>query len=314
MRYRYCPCVKVLTVAALLLSFHACSDSKTPLQPSQEPASARPTSVPGPGPQAQGPVATMVGAGDIAVCGSRGAEETARLLDGIPGLVFTTGDLAYTEGSDQQFRDCYGPSWGRHRDRTRPTPGNHEYESAGAWPYFNYFGERAGPAGLGYYAYRHGDWEIFSLNSNVPGDEVSAQYHWLRAELAIRPSRCSLAYWHHPVITEGSHKNARHMLPIWRLLYDRGVDVVLAGHDHNYQRFAALDGDLRRDSRRGIRQFIIGTGGAPLYEVAAASADAEVRGSGWGVLKLSLGPDYYDWQFLPVAGHALSDSGRDVCH
>lgn len=310
---RYAPRLgTAVLIAALLHGLLACSDSRAPVQPSAAPGPAPGTAPTGPA--QQGAPVTLAGAGDIAVCGSQGAEQTAQLLDGIPGLIFVTGDLAYSHGSDQEFRDCYGPTWGRHASRTRPSPGNHEYLSSGASPYFNYFGERAGPPHLGYYAYRHGEWEIFSLNSNVAADEGSAQYNWLRAELTFRQSRCSLAYWHHPVITEGSHQSSTHMRAIWRLLFDHGVDVVLGGHDHNYQRFAALDGDLRRDPRRGIRQFVVGTGGAGLYDLAAGSTYAEVRGGVWGVLKLTLLADQYEWQFLSVPGQSFSDFGRDVCH
>ena len=257
---------------------------------------------------------TFVGAGDIASCASPGSEETARLLDGISGTIFTTGDNAYPAGTDEQFRDCYGPTWGRHRHRTRPSPGNHDYLTGGGVPYFSYFGGDAGPAGLGYYSYRLEGWTIFSLNSNAPADEGSAQYQWLRAELTSRASRCSLAYWHHPVINDGPHGDSGQMRAIWRLLFEHGVDVVLAGHDHNYQRFPALDGNLQRDPQRGIRQFIVGTGGAELYEFPGNQSRAEARGGAWGVLKLSLEADGYNWEFLPVSGQQYRDFGRDTCH
>jgi len=258
--------------------------------------------------------ATLIGAGDIAVCGSRASAETARLLDAVPGTVFTTGDNVYPSGSEQYYRDCYEPTWGRHRARTRPSPGNHEYEVPGAAGYFAYFGPSAGPAGLGYYSYRLGAWQVYSLNSNVPTDESSAQYQWLSAELALGTSTCALAYWHHPIVTEGPNGESRHMRALWRLLYDRGVDVVLAGHDHGYQRFAPLDGDLRREPQRGIRQFIVGTGGAPLYGFPAANANSEARGASWGLLKLTLLSDRYEWDFLAIPGEAFHDSGQGLCH
>ncbi len=258
-------------------------------------------------------VATLVGAGDIGVCGRTAPEETARLLDNIPGTIFTTGDNAYPSGTDQQFRDCYGPTWGRHRQRTRPTPGNHDYESPGAGPDSRYFGANAGPPGLGYYTYRLGDWEIYALNSNIVADDRSAQYAWLAGELLQRASRCSLAYWHHPVVSEGPYGDGRHMRAIWKLLYQHGVDVVITGHDHNYQRFAPLDGDLRRSPTAGVRQFVVGTGGAAHYEFPAAGANTEARGATSGVLKLTLASDRYDWDFLAVAGQAFHDAGSASC-
>jgi hypothetical protein len=259
-------------------------------------------------------VETLIGAGDIAVCGSRATTETANLLDAIQGTVFTTGDNVYPSGTEQAYRDCYEPTWGRHRSRTRPSPGNHEYEVPGAAGYFAYFGSRAGPAGLGYYSYSLGAWQIFSLNSNVPTDESSPQYQWLSAELSTAASPCTLAYWHHPVLSDGPNGDSRHMRALWRLLYDRGVDVVLAGHDHGYQRFAPLDADLRRDVQRGIRQFIIGTGGAPLYGFPAAGAHTEARGASFGLLKLTLHHNRYEWDFLAVPGEAFRDSGQAACH
>jgi acid phosphatase type 7 len=301
--------VRPLLPAMLAFLAITCSDSKNPVEPSA-PGSPGVTQF---APRSSAS-ATLVGAGDIANCATTGSEETARLLDAIPGTVFTVGDNAYMHGSDQQFRECYQPTWGRHRNRTRPSPGNHDYMTAGGTPYFNYFGAEAGPHGLGYYSYRLGDWQVFSLNSNVPADEGSAQYQWLAAELSGQSSRCSLAYWHHPVINDGAHGDSRQMRAIWKLLFDRGTDVVIAGHDHNYQRHPAYDGNLQRDAFRGIRSFIVGTGGAEEYEFPGVNARAEVRGGGWGVLKLTLYADSYDWEFVPVPGVTLRDFGHDTCH
>jgi hypothetical protein len=315
---RDCPCVlAALSFCALtLVGASSCSPSKSPTEPS---ASQDGPATPGMPPSAPaGPLVqtseTFVGAGDIAVCGSRGTVETANLLDSIPGTVFTTGDNVYPVGSEQHYRDCYEPTWGRHRARTRPSPGNHEYEVPGAAGYFAYFGLNAGSSGLGYYSYRVGAWRIFSLNSNVPADEASAQYQWLSAELAANTTPCALAYWHHPVVTMGPNGESRHMRALWRLVYDRGVDVVLTGHDHGYQRFAPLNGDLQRDAQRGIRQFIVGTGGASLYGFPTANQNAEVRGANWGVLKLTLSPDGYAWEFISIPGEPFRDTGDGVCH
>ena len=214
----------------------------------------------------------LVGAGDIGVCGSSAAAATGQLLDGVNGTVFTTGDNAYPNGSEANFRDCYEPYWGRHRARTRPVAGNHEYEAGGGVPYFNYFGENAGPFGLGYYSYRAGSWHVVALNSEVPSGPGSAQMQWLRAELSGTRSQCTLAYWHRPLFSSGPHGPNASMREIWRVLYEFDADVVIAGHEHLYERFAPQDPDGRADSMRGIRQFTVGTGGAALYRPARFGA------------------------------------------
>jgi len=308
-----------LAIVVLALSGAAlpgCPDRRSPSRPTSQIEPPVPVALPPPAPAAPAPgqtVATFVGAGDIATCGRSSTEETARLLDIVPGTVFTTGDNVYPSGTEQQFRDCYEPTWGRHRHRTRPTPGNHDYETPGARDYFSYFGANAGPPGLGYYAYLLGEWAILALNSNVAADERSPQFAWLRGELQRR-TPCSLAYWHHPIVSEGPNGDTRHMRAIWRLLFDHGVDVVLTGHDHNYQRFAPLDAELRRDQARGIRQFVVGTGGASQYPFPSSSGATEARGAAWGVLKLTLAPERYDWEFLAIPGQAFHDAGSGVCH
>ena len=204
----------------------------------------------------------LVGAGDIARCGSAATAATARLLDRLPGSVFTLGDNAYPSGGEQDFSMCYEPTWGRHKARTRPAPGNHDYESAGAAPYFNYFGANAGPSGLGYYRYRLGAWQIYSLNSNIAMGPHSLQAQWLQRELAANPSTCTLAYWHHPLFSSGPHGDNLSTQALWRVLYQADVDVVVSAHDHLYERFAPQDPDGRLDLAGGIRQFTAGTGGA----------------------------------------------------
>jgi acid phosphatase type 7 len=302
----------VLAGLALASASASCSDSPTRPSPIGDAGEVPAAAPPAPG-AVPGPPVTLVGAGDIARCNHPGAEATARLLDGIPGPVFTTGDNAYDRGTEREFRECYGPTWGRHRDRTYPTPGNHEYETPGALPYFDYFGAQAGPRGRGYYASRLGSWEVFALNSNVPAGPGSAQYQWLVTELAQRPSRCSLAYWHHPVISEGRYGRDAQMHAIWRLLVEHGADVVLAGHDHNYQRFRLLGADLQPDERRGIRQFIVGTGGTDTTPFTTPPVHGEVRGTDLGVLRLTLASDAYEWEFVPVAGATFRDAGREMC-
>jgi hypothetical protein len=256
----------------------------------------------------------FVGAGDIGLCGSRGPASTAELIENIPGTVFTTGDNAYPLGSADDYQNCYQPTWGRFRDRTRPSPGNHEYDSPGAAPYYAYFGANAGPAGLGYYSFNLDSWHIVSLNSEVGTDPGSAQLSWLTADLRANATQCTLAYYHKPVFSSGTHGNNPHMLPIWRILFEHGVDVVLNGHDHDYERFAPQDDLGRHDPQRGIRQFVVGTGGTSLRPFAQIRPNSEARAGVWGVLRLTLSPGRYDWDFLSAAGGSLSDSGSGQCH
>lgn len=262
-----------------------------------------------PGPIPPPPVASQVfvGAGDIAMCGSTAAESTAKLLDGIGGTVFTLGDNAYFSGTRQEFRDCYEPTWGRHKGRTFPVPGNHDYNSPGAAPYYEYFGVNS------YYSHEVGAWHAIALNSNVPVGANSAQGQWLRSDLASSPRRCTVAYWHHPLFSSGPNGDSPEMRDFWRLLYDAGADLVLVGHDHDYERFAPQDPDGRPDPARGIRQFVVGTGGATPYMFITLRANSEVRLTPvFGVLKLTLQADSYNWEFIPVAGRG--DSGSGQCH
>jgi acid phosphatase type 7 len=256
----------------------------------------------------------LVGAADIAECGSRGAELTAQLLDRMEGTVFTAGDNAYPSGTAENFRDCYGPTWGRHRSRTRPAPGNHEYDSAGAGPYFQYFGSRAGPPGLGYYSYEIGAWYVLSLNSEIGFEAGSAQLQWLRAELSRRQVRCVAAFLHRPLFSSGQHGDQPQMSEVWRVLYEFGVEVVVAGHDHHYERFAPQDATGRFDASRGIRQFIVGTGGAGLRSIGSPRPNSEVTGVSWGVLALTLDDGSYRWEFVPAESGGVRDAGSGQCH
>jgi hypothetical protein len=257
----------------------------------------------------------LVGAGDIADCNAAGDEATALLLDSIPGTVFTAGDNVYPNGTVGQFATCYDPTWGRHRARTRPSPGNHDYNTSGAAPYYAYFGDAAGPAGRGYYSYDLGAWHIVSLNSNVAMTAGSAQELWLRADLAATTARCTLAYWHHPRFSSGSHGSSTAPLPLWQALYDAGAEVVLVGHDHNYQRFAPQTPAGVRDDAWGIREFVVGTGGRDLYQFTTPIANTEAFSTDThGVLKLTLYADWYAWEFIPVAGGTYRDAGVGSCH
>ena len=281
---------------------------------------ATPTPVQSSATQVKGEVAVLVGAGDIADCDSDGDEKTARLLDDIDGTVFTVGDNVYEDGKASEFKECYEPTWGRHKERTKPAAGNHDYNSEDARPYFDYFGEAAGEPGKGYYSYELGSWHIVVVNSNcnyIGGcDKGSPQERWLRADLAEHPAQCTLAYWHHPVFTAGRYHGADPVMrTIFETLYEAGADVVLTGHDHNYQRFAPQDPEGVGDQLRGIRQFVVGTGGRRHYNIEEPIVNSEVyNDSAYGVLKLTLREGGYDWEFIPVEGESFKDSGSGRCH
>ncbi len=261
----------------------------------------------------------LVGAGDIARCSSSGAEATARLLDGISGTVYTTGDNAYESGTATEFANCYNPTWGRHKSRTRPSVGNHEYGTAGASGYFGYFGAAAGEPSKGYYSYNLGEWHVISLNSmceNVGGcGSTSPMVDWLKQDLAANPRACTVAYFHHPLFSSGEHGNDTKMRPTWDALYSANADVVLNGHDHDYERFAPQSPSGAADTARGIREFVVGTGGGSHYGIVNVQPNSQVRNTDtYGVLKLALHPTSYEWKFVPEAGKTFTDSGTTNCH
>ena len=257
----------------------------------------------------------LVGAGDIANCSITGGHhETADVLDDIPGTIFTVGDHAYPSGSKKSFEECYGPSWGRHKDRTRPSPGNHDTRTRNGMPYYEYFGENAGPRGRGYYSYNLGAWHIISLSSEAAANRRSKQYKWLKKDLEENQTTCMFAYWHIPAFSSGAHGNHRKMLDIWQLLYESGVEVVVNGHDHLYERFAPQDHKGKADPERGIREFIVGTGGAGIHHFKKVADNSEVRHlKSYGVIKFSLYPDRYDWEFVSAKGQAFEDRGSAQC-
>lgn len=256
----------------------------------------------------------FVGAGDIATSGS-GDSQTASLLDGIQGTVFTLGDNAYPNGAAGDYSTYYAPTWGRHKARTHPVPGNHEYMTLGASAYFDYFGAAAGDPAKGYYSYDLGGWHIIALNSNLAANAGAPMEQWLRADLATSQAQCTLAYWHHPRFSSGTtHGDAVLMTDLWKALYDYGAEIVLSGHEHNYERFGPQTAAGASDPSKGIREFVVGTGGASGYTFGAARPNSEVRYTATpGVLKLTLYPDRYDWQFLPTSG-SFRDSGSGSCH
>jgi hypothetical protein len=268
---------------------------------------------------APAPAATLVAAGDVASCGSDRDEKTAALVARIPGTVAVLGDSVYERGAPEEFAGCYAPSWGRFRGRTRPAAGNHEYGTTGAAGYFGYFGPSAGYPDRGYYAYSLGSWRVLVLNSNcgrVGGCGAgSPQLAWLRAELRAHPTACTLAYWHHPRFSSGLHGEDLTVAPFWAALYAAGADVVLAGHDHHYERFAPLDPAGRLDRTRGLRQFVVGTGGRSHYPTIRTVRGSQVREwRTFGVLRLTLAPHRYEWRFVPVAGSRFTDTGSARCH
>ena len=262
----------------------------------------------------------LVGAGDIADCRDlSGAEATAKLLEQVPGTVMAVGDLAYPDGSKENFV-CYDQTWGRVKARTRPAPGNHEFHAAGATPYFDYFGAAAGDPQQGYYSYELGSWHIVVLNSecaDVGGCEAgSSQEKWLRQDLAAHPVACTLAYWHKPLFSSGgAHGNDLTVRPLWQALYDANADVIIGGHDHDYERFAPQSPEGVADESRGIREFVVGTGGKNQRPFGVIDTNSESRSADtFGVLKLTLHPGGYDWLFVPQAGKMFTDSGSGKCH
>ncbi len=293
MSSRWTACIGVaLAVAA------ACSDGpRTPSGPSPPPI--------GPVPE----TATVIAVGDIGECGSPAVGQTARLAEAIDGPLLLAGDLAYSHGSMRNFIECFDPEWGANRRRWRPVPGNHEYETPSAAGYFQYFGEAAG---VGYYAFRAGPWLVLMLNSNIDVRAGSAQYEFARAELASHRVECAMAVWHHPLFSSGPNGPNAFMRDLWSLLHREGVDVVVAAHDHLYERYGKQDADGRSDAA-GIRQFIVGTGGARLYGFQRMAANSQARVAAHGVLRLTLQRSAYDWAFLDVAG-AIADAGGDRCH
>lgn len=262
--------------------------------------------------------AVLVGAGDIASCGSTGTKGTADLIKGIAGTVFTTGDNAYSDGADADFTKCYDPTWGAFKSRTRPATGNHDYHTDGASGYFKYFGASAGDPKKGYYSYDLGAWHIVVLNSNcseVGGcDSASPQNAWLKSDLAASKAKCTAAMWHHPLYNVGHHGPASSVAPLWQTLYDNGADLVLEGHDHNYQRWAPMDAKGKLDSAKGLRSFVVGTGGADFYSLGSDSRIEAKDSNTWGVLKLTLHATSYDFEFVPMAGKTFNDKGTGNCH
>jgi len=290
-----------------------------------EKSAATPKSHRMPGKEVPAKAFVLVGAGDIASCAAlEGAQATAKLIEGIPGTVFAAGDLAYERGTADEFSRCYGTTWGRFKERTMPVPGNHEYNSRLGAAYFDYWGERAGPRGKGYYSFDLGSWHIVALNTNCEAPGVggcsagSDQEKWLKEDLATHANACIAAYGHHALYSSGLLK--RHALhpelrDLWRDLYAAHAALMLAGHEHSYERFAPQDPDGHLDDKNGIREIVVGTGGRSHDPLGMALANSEVRNADtFGVLKLTLAPGKYKWEFVPVDGvEGFHDSGEGTC-
>jgi hypothetical protein len=262
----------------------------------------------------------LLAAGDIAACDTFGDEATAAVLDGPPGTVVPVGDLTYEDGTTQEFTECYDPTWGRHKARTKPVVNGHEYRTPNAAPYYAYWGPVAGDPTKGYYSYNVGSWHVIALNaqcSAVGGCGAgSPQEQWLRADLAANPALCTIAFLHAPRFSSGSiHGSSTAMQPFWQALYERGAELVISGDDHIYERFAPQTPTGIADPAQGIREIIAGTGGRSHYAIGTIKANSEVRNvDSFGILKLTLHPGGYDWRFVPEAGKTFTDSGTGTCH
>jgi hypothetical protein len=312
-----------LGIVILLLGVHATAAAQVTEQPSSKKAKTASAEVTKN--QRLEQKFVLVGAGDIASCKEpEGAKATAKLIEKIPGTVFAAGDLAYEKGSSADFKNCYDPVWGPFKDRTKPALGNHEYVDPTAKGYFEYWGEQAGPRGQGYYSYELGAWHIVVLNTNCNARGLggcasgSPQETWLKKDLAAHPKACVLAYGHHALFSSGFfEKHAVHpeLKPLWEDLYAAHANLVLAGHEHSYERFAPQDPEGHLDPQQGIREFVVGTGGRSHDVFRSAMPNSEARnGDTYGVLKLTLAPGKYAWEFIPEEGKTFRDSGSGACH
>ncbi|WP_239489654.1 metallophosphoesterase [Luteitalea sp. TBR-22] len=297
-------CVLALGLALLVGCDKGASSPSTPVSPTP------PTS-----PIGASSEAFFIGAGDIGYCepsgATPGATATAAIIERMSGVVFTAGDNAYMHGRLTDFQQCYDKSWGRFKSRTWATPGNHEYETPGASGYFDYYGERAGPYGVGYYSYDVGPWHVVSLNSEIPMSPGSAQAAWLRADLQARRTACTAAIIHRPLLSSGPNGDNPGVRDLWQILAEAGADLVISGHDHHYERHAAIDPN-GVPSSRGMRLFTVGTGGAPIYRSGGLRPTSEAKVMEYGVIRFTFQPTGYRWEFHTSSG--IVDSGVDVCH
>jgi acid phosphatase type 7 len=275
----------------------------------------------------------MVGVGDIASCTQKLGLATAMLVDSIiktdsvadvPTTTFTLGDNVYSRGTEEQFAKCFTPSWGNPKfeimKTMHPTPGNHDYQTANAAPYYKYFGKAAGVDGKGNYSYDVGKWHVIALNSEtVVGSEFSdadrtAQMKWLDEDLKNNTAACTIAYWHNPRFSSGWHGSDAKFTAMWQTLYDHGVDLVLNGHDHDYERFRPMNPAGGLDTAKGITEIVAGTGGEELrgFERIEPNSDYRIEGRA-GVLKLTLGDNEWRSEFVEAGGRVW-DRSTGKCH
>ena len=245
-----------------------------------------------------------------------GHKDTGKQLDSTSGTILGLGDLAYNDGSSDNYQNCFDPAWGRHKNRIRPTPGNHDYSTGNADGYFGYFGRAAGPMSKGYYSFDLGDWHLISLNSNIRYVDLEHQISWLRDDLSKTKTRCILAYWHHPTFTAGRKGYTVETRALFEVIYHFGGSIVISGHEHGYERHAPQDATGKLDLDRGVRQFVVGTGGASLrnldHKSGGKNLEAKIE-SEWGFLKLTLHPTGYQWEFLPTDSDSKRDKGSGKC-
>lgn len=315
-----------ITLTLVALVVFAC---KIPVQTTPAPATASAELVAASG------ASVFIGAGDIGECATDGDDRTAHIVDSVlkadsvakvDDAVFTLGDNAYPDGSASNFAICFAESWGdsakRILKKIRPTPGNHEHYTDAAAPYYKYFGDKAGSPKKGYYSYDIGEWHALALNSEIlvnPAFTLAdrkEQEDWVRAELKKTPQKlCTVAYWHHPLYSSGWHGDNAAIRPIWQILQDGGVDLILAGHDHHYERFAPMNGFGTVDSVKGMYSYVVGTGGGDLRGVRNKPTPGSVtRIQGYfGVLKLTLGKGEFSSAFLDVNGR-IWDPAKGKCH
>jgi hypothetical protein len=264
----------------------------------------------------------VIAVGDIADCTGEptgtGRNGTATLLDGLAGPVVTMGDDNNMTGSLATYLSCFDPAWGRHKSRIRPAPGNHDYMTSGAQGYIDYFTPAvAKPAGSTYYSYDVGSWHFIALDGNITASTGSAQETWLRQDLAAHTgNHCTVAYFHQPRFSSGAHGANTNMQAVWQALNDYGVELAISGHDHGYERFYPMSASgARLTNGKGVEQFIVGTGGAPLRAFSTVATNSAARiAQTYGVLKLTLRGTGYDWAFVPIAGQSGSDSGSRECY
>jgi hypothetical protein len=302
----------VLGLALLVTARLGQAPVSSPLPTASAPA-ATATGSPGATPESSGGEAVLLAVGASGYCGAANADNVGPLAATLPGTIALLGDIAYDDGSATDFKNCFDPTWGPLRDRLRPAPGNHEYETKSASGYFDYFAAAAGPRGEGWYSYDLGAWHLIALNSECGAIEGgcegkdSAELAWLVADLAAHPAQCTLAYWHHPRYSSGRHGDDDMTDALWAALSDAGADLILEGHDHDYERMSAVD---------GIRSFVVGTGGRSLYTwPGSPGPHTEVRNNDtYGLLELTLRPTDFSWRFVPVAGGTFTDTGTAACH